>query len=1045
MFLLILISITTHISDASKPINFVNGGYRGVVIAIHSDVKESDQLITNLEELLRKSSAFLYKATEGRARFVEFEVILPETWSKKDGYESIAGSHFLSSHIRIAPTDKVKSDEPYTYQPRGCGQPGEYIQLTDGFVNQLNGKTRDDFEYPEKHLIHEWAHYRYGVFDEYGIEGDSKYPSFYLENGTIYPTTCIKGIKGRQEDMDGNPCKIYSGGQVDSNCRFIPDKSDNSAVASIMFMPHIQSIEKFCLNNTNDTKLLHNNYAPNKHNIQCNYRSTAEVIEEHRDFKNQNPDTLSDGYSEPVIRLIRIDEDQSSRFVLVLDVSGSMRDFGRSALLHRAATRFVNHLIPDGMELGIIQFSTNATVLHPMITINETTRQSLAATIPKIPDGWTAIGKGLQLALEMLSEDEGGTRGATIILITDGEENQKEPTIEEIIPEVYKADIKVDSIAISTEADARLENISSNSGGKCFYMRDNDNATNTAMETAFMGFVSQQYIELILLGASEVGVWEVIIDKNYSYNRDIVVALTVTSDPKNPNNQPIRVNSYFGELEVRYPATALIYAEVMKGPNGIIGAKVLAIVERPDAEDVEVDLYDDGIGADITANDGIYTTAFTQFTQNGRNLSISPKSEFQITDFIATYGMPEDDIKSEPIHEFTRATETGAFKLKYFVPHIDNMPPGKVTDLQVITIDGNKHIVELQWTAPGDDAFTGKARKIDLRVSLTPKTFHKRELFEANKVIDESVLVAGSLEPREGHTIMRAKFQIPKILLRSVRRGRQVNESLKMSFYFSLRAIDDSNNIGEISNIASVHFGYVKPVLESIVIGTDSRPFETTVIQTHDSDGYVKPVLESIVIGTDSRPFETTVIQTHVLIPNPVLFYHNRILMQKLKNQTFIEIPKELGRNTTFTITSDDIRLLNITVTSPNGTVYSMTSDIVVYKPTEMKAQFNIRLATEGKWKVSFEKRQHETVIAYLSVTSESRVDEPIKVRAWMDTPFAGTGKPPTAVINAEVTKRYNYIICADVIAMVDRPKGQPIFIQLYDNGLGAVLSLTQK
>ena len=70
--------------------------------------------------------------------------------------------------------------------------------------------------------------------------------------------------------------------------------------------------------------------------------------------------------------------------------------------------------------------------------------------------------------------------------------------------------------------------------------------------------------------------------------------------------------------------------------------------------------------------------------------------------------------------------------------------------------------------------------------------------------------------------------------------------------------------------------------------------------------------------------------------------------MQKLKNQTFIEIPKELGRNTTFTITSDDIRLLNITVTSPNGTVYSMTSDIVVYKPTEMKAQFNIRLATEG-------------------------------------------------------------------------------------------------
>ncbi len=85
-----------------------------------------------------------------------------------------------------------------------------------------------------------------------------------------------------------------------------------------------------------------------------------------------------------------------------------------------------------------------------------------------------------------------------------------------------------------------------------------------------------------------------------------------------------------------------------------------------------------------------------------------------------------------------------------------------------------------------------------------------------------------------------------------------------------------------------------------------------------------------------------------------------------------------------------------------------------------------------------FEKRRKETVIAYLSATSESRVDEPIKIRTWMDTPFMGKDMPPTAVINAEVTKRYNYIICAHVMAIVDRPKGDPIVLQLSDNGLGA-------
>ncbi len=31
-----------------------------------------------------------------------------------------------------------------------------------------------------KHFIHEWAQYRYGLFEENGITGDPKYPSFYL-------------------------------------------------------------------------------------------------------------------------------------------------------------------------------------------------------------------------------------------------------------------------------------------------------------------------------------------------------------------------------------------------------------------------------------------------------------------------------------------------------------------------------------------------------------------------------------------------------------------------------------------------------------------------------------------------------------------------------------------------------------------------------------------------------------------------------------------------------------------------------------------------
>jgi calcium-activated chloride channel regulator 4 len=147
-YFFLLISITLPLVNASKPVQFINGGYRGLVVAIHSQVPESEQLISNLQELLKKSSFFLYEATDSRARFVEIEVIIPQTWSKKDEYELIAGSHYDKAHIRIGQTDPERGDEPYTFQPRGCGEPGEYIKLTDAFIEELDGRTKENFGPP---------------------------------------------------------------------------------------------------------------------------------------------------------------------------------------------------------------------------------------------------------------------------------------------------------------------------------------------------------------------------------------------------------------------------------------------------------------------------------------------------------------------------------------------------------------------------------------------------------------------------------------------------------------------------------------------------------------------------------------------------------------------------------------------------------------------------------------------------------------------------------------------------------------------------------
>ena len=37
--------------------------------------------------------------------------------------------------------------------------------------------------FTEKVFVHEWSHLRYGVFDEYGYQGDTKYPLFYKKPG----------------------------------------------------------------------------------------------------------------------------------------------------------------------------------------------------------------------------------------------------------------------------------------------------------------------------------------------------------------------------------------------------------------------------------------------------------------------------------------------------------------------------------------------------------------------------------------------------------------------------------------------------------------------------------------------------------------------------------------------------------------------------------------------------------------------------------------------------------------------------------------------
>ncbi|XP_013774757.1 epithelial chloride channel protein-like [Limulus polyphemus] len=889
-------------------ISLENGGYKNIVVAIHKDVPEDEKLLTNLKELFTKASSYLNTTTNGQAYFKEIIIAIPSTWENKPQYEDVLKNYFPSADVRIDHPNPYHENDPYTLQPGGCGEHGQYIHITPHFVKELHGETADNYGPAERHIVHEWAHLRYGVFDEYGLPGDPNYPAFYLENGKIVPTSCIHRITGWIEALDGGPCSITADGTVSEDCRFIPNVQNEDAKASVMYLPYIPSITGFC---DHTAERLHNARAPTKHNTLCWNQPTWTVITNHPDF-SKRAKRATFITTKPIFRLVRAQKGTAGRYVLVLDVSGSMGG-EPIKLLHRAARRFIEDRVPDGDQLGIVSFGSKADVLHNLTRISNTTRSQLSKALPtKDSGGSTAIGQGLIQAVKVLKSQGELAEGGLIILITDGEENVK-PLIHKILPMLEKEKVVVNAIAFGSKASAKLEPLTKATGGKGFFFADIKGKQQTnALDSAFLDSVTSQAdlefqpvqildgtiklnssitfkkidldkelgkntvftftsknienVDIILkspsgqvfnsssseytkdalhklriaikLSESETGRWTAIIRRSGS--TDVAVSVSVISEPKDPRIQPVRVRSWLSNVQLKYPAHAKVYAEVKKGYDAVIGAKVKAMIDRPLGPPVEVFLKDNGAGPDGSENDGIYSGFFTQFNGNGRyavvanvlndgdaKLKIGSKasaalaatkfknlkdrekknatSTFQTSEFVLTNKTKKPtEPEGEPADVFERVSNAGAFRLDDFKANDEDIiPPSRVFDLKVLSSNelANKKFVTLKWTSPGDDVDVGNATSIDLRASVIAEDLLER--FTALESFNKTSVVDGNFTPAPPGEMQVLSVEVPN----TVWQKNSNNSAEHIDVYFALRIIDDNNNKGNVSNIASGHFG----------------------------------------------------------------------------------------------------------------------------------------------------------------------------------------------------------------------------------------------
>ncbi|GFY62983.1 calcium-activated chloride channel regulator 4A [Trichonephila inaurata madagascariensis] len=843
-FLLLFFLCVSPNSSVASVISLDGNGYSGIVVAIHKNVPEDLEILNNIKTLFSKASTFLYNSTKDTLFFKEVTIVVPPTWSTHPDFEILPGNFFSNAHVRVDLANPEYNNTPYTLQPGGCGEHGHYIHLTPWFLKELNGKTVEMYGAP----------------------------------GKIRPTSCVRDIKGWIESRDGGPCTMTQSGEVDSDCIFIPNMHHNEAKASIMYMPFIPSMEGFC----DDGSHRHNVLAPTKHNAICNYRSTWDVISQHNDFHKlrSKRDALTE-LTETLFRVVQSPKDPTSRYVLVLDVSGSMNGQPMK-LLHSAAVRLVEDRIPDGAFLGLVQFSTDASILRNLTKVDNTTRYQLSKSLPAKDDGGrTAIGKGLQKAIEVLTNDNSTAEGGLIMLITDGEENVL-PFIEDVLPEVLEYNVIINAVAFGSEASAKLEHMTAVTGGRGYFFSNNGSRPASALDSAFLeSITSQADIELqpVQLKDEMFTLDQVILTKHVYIDEELGkdTSFTITSrhiervgdvvlrspsgalyDSTKP--QYSRDDTLRQRIQITLPESEPGKWEVIIRRRGDYPVAVgFAVTSEPkDVRDQPVRVRS-WLSADVTENDGIYTGYFTHFNGNGRYAVIArvsndgqaklkqgsiasasqpmplmkgkttdvPVNEFEPEDFeLSTKNETEtdDDFDTEPANKFDRSSNTGAFRLESWSSDVgDIIPPGDITDLKVVSIveAGNKRIINMEFTTPGDDFDVGNVTSLELRASE-----NKEELvanFESGHLLNETHIVNGSLQPLGPGEKATITVELPEIF----------SHSEPYTVYFAMKATDDAGNTSSRYNIASHTFGFRFKVLRQIK-GSKTTAHEDDVKNVED-------------------------------------------------------------------------------------------------------------------------------------------------------------------------------------------------------------------
>ncbi|XP_075543068.1 calcium-activated chloride channel regulator 2-like isoform X3 [Dermacentor variabilis] len=739
-----------------------DGGYVGVVVAVHEALPAESELVEQLKSVLSRSSAFLHRATRGLVYFRDVTIALPPHWPPAEHGDALASLR-ANAPIRIVTSEQARW--PRTMQPRPCGEAGEYTLLP---VAALRDPQADYL------VVHEWAHLRYGVFDEFGSPKDPLYPAVYMRGGQTLSNTCSARIMTSPQKEDGTPCGIIEGA-LEADCvDFEPVPELTDVRSSIMFLPPLPMVDSFC---NDSVEFAHNAGAPSPQNALCDGQSTWNVISATSDFRRiSGPSPL-----QPTnFRVVRSGS-RPGRLVLVMDVSASMAQGDRLAQLRRSVCRFLEDGAPDhSLELSMVVFSQKALILEPLAKLNDTVRRRLKeAALPVSVGGRTSMGAGITAALKAL--EPGGAEGSAVLLITDGEENEP-PFLRDVLPLLLQKKIFSESVNV-TRFDVPLDEAL---GRATRFVSSSEHLEVVSpLGERFRGsYDASLKRSKLLLDSAWTGWWTVHLTEP--------ARVSITSWPSRLG--PVtQLRTFLGNCVLKRAAShlppAVLHAELVRGARPLLGAYVTASVRTPGGREVHLLLRDDGAGIDVAAGDGVYSAAFFAFDVAG-HYAVQMRAR----------GRRE---ARNGKWSFSRFADAGSL----WVGAVDSdlaYAPATVRDLRVegVRRTAQGWLVTLAWTASGDQQDQGTSARVELFVAKTASALRNvLEGSQKNKTsvhrVTESKLVAGSRltpVPPAGH--------LHRV---SIVNARPTSDHVH-ELYFAVVAVSHSGVPSALSNVAAASF-----------------------------------------------------------------------------------------------------------------------------------------------------------------------------------------------------------------------------------------------